>query len=97
MIYGHSFSSYSQKAHIGLYKNATPFEFKVLGPATPENFEALNKLWPIAKFPVLEDEGVAIFEATMIIEHLAIHHAGRGLGAFHSLSRLASSFAGTLS
>jgi hypothetical protein len=36
----------------------------------------LKKLWPIAKFPVLEDEGIAIFEATTIIEHLAIHHAG---------------------
>ena len=76
-LYGHPFSSYSQKALIALYENATPFEFKMLGPATPENFEALKKLWPIAKFPVLEDEGVAIYEATTIIEHLAIHHAGR--------------------
>ena len=71
VLYGHPFSSYTQKALIALYENATPFEFKVVDPATPENFEALKKLWPIAKFPVLEDEGIAIFEATTIIEHLA--------------------------
>ena len=76
VLYGHPFSSYTQKALIALYENATPFEFKVVDPVTPENFEALKKLWPIAKFPVLEDEGIAIFEATTIIEHLAIHHAG---------------------
>ena len=76
VLYGHQFSSYSQMALIALYENATLFEFRALGPATPENFEALKKLWPIAKFPVLEDEGIAIFEASTIIEHLAIHHAG---------------------
>jgi hypothetical protein len=47
VLYGHPFSSYSQKALIALYENATPFEFKVLGPSTPENFEALKKLWPM--------------------------------------------------
>jgi glutathione S-transferase len=76
VLYGHPFSSYTQKALIALYDNATPFEFKVVDPATPENFEALKKLWPIAKFPVLEDEGIAIFEATTIIEHLQIHRGG---------------------
>jgi glutathione S-transferase len=76
VLYGHPFSSYTQKALIPLYENATRFEFRELGPATPENFEALKKLWPIAKFPVLDDEGAAIFEATTIIEHLEIHHAG---------------------
>jgi glutathione S-transferase len=76
VLYGHPFSSYTQKAVIACYENATPFEFRLLDPATPENFEAFKKLWPIAKFPVLEDRGVAIFEATTIIEHLVIHHAG---------------------
>jgi len=51
VLYSHPFSSYTQKALIALYENATPFEFKVLGPATPGNFEALKKLWPIAKLP----------------------------------------------
>jgi glutathione S-transferase len=76
VLYGHPFSSYTQKALIAFYENATPFEFKLLDPATPENFAAFKKLWPIGKFPILEDQGVTIFEATTIIEHLAIHHAG---------------------
>lgn len=76
VLYGHPFSSYTQKALIAVYENATLFEFRVVDPATPENFEALKKLWPIAKFPVLEDEGIAIFEATTIIEHLQIHRGG---------------------
>jgi len=37
VLYGHPFSSYTQKALIALYENATPFEFKVLGPSTPES------------------------------------------------------------
>jgi glutathione S-transferase len=59
VLYGHPFSSYTQKALIALYENATLFEFRVVDPATPENFESLKKLWPIAKFPVLEDEGLS--------------------------------------
>jgi glutathione S-transferase len=75
-LYAHPFSSYSQKTLIALYENATPFEFKMLEPETPQNFEALKKLWPIGKFPVLHDNGVVIFEATSIIEHLALRHPG---------------------
>src|SRR5450631_2521916 len=75
-LYVHPFSSYSQKALIALYENATPFEMKTLGPETPQNFEALKKLWPLGKFPVLDDDGAVVFEATSIIEHLALHHPG---------------------
>jgi glutathione S-transferase len=75
-LYAHPFSSYCQKALIALYENATPFELKMLAPETPQNFEALKKLWPLGKFPVLEDDGAVVFEATSIIEHLALHHPG---------------------
>jgi len=75
-LYAHPFSSYSQKVLIALYENATAFEMKPLGPETPENFEALTRLWPLGKFPVLDDDGVVVFEATSIIEHLALHHPG---------------------
>lgn len=44
VLYGHPFSSYTQKALIALHENATPFEFKAVDSATPENFEALKKL-----------------------------------------------------
>jgi glutathione S-transferase len=75
-LYAHPFSSYSQKVLIALYENATPFEMKLIGPETPRNLEALKKLWPLGKFPVLDDNGAVVFEATSIIEHLALHHPG---------------------
>ena len=36
-LYGHPFSSYTQKALIALYENATPFEFRCIGPDTPQH------------------------------------------------------------
>ena len=75
-LFAHPFSSYCQKALIALYENSTRFSLKMLSPETPENFNALKRLWPIGKFPVLEDNGTAIFEATSIVEYLAIQYPG---------------------
>ena len=75
-FYGHPFSSYTQKALIALYENRTSFEFKVIGPDAPENFESLKNLWPLGKFPALDDQGVAVFESTTIIEYLQLKHPG---------------------
>ena len=36
-LYGHPFSSYTQKALIALYENGTPFEFRAIGQDTPEH------------------------------------------------------------
>jgi len=76
-LFGHPFSSYTWKAKIALYENATPFVFRMLGPEQPDNGAELARLWPLAKFPVLTDDARTIFEATAIIEHLAVHHPGR--------------------
>lgn len=43
-LYGHPFSSYTQKALIALYENELPFDFKIVGPEVPENFERLGRL-----------------------------------------------------
>jgi glutathione S-transferase len=75
-LYGHPFSSYTWKALIALYANGTPFEFREIGPAHPENGEFIAAAHPAGKFPVLLDEGEAIVEATAIIEHLAVYHPG---------------------
>jgi glutathione S-transferase len=75
-LYAHPFSSYCQKALIALYENATPFEYRILAPEAPENYAALARLWPLKKFPVLVDDGRVVVEATSIIEHLGVHHAG---------------------
>jgi glutathione S-transferase len=75
-LYGHPFSSYTQKALIALYENELPFDFKIVGPEVPENFDRLKKAWPLAKFPLLEAHGAIVFEATSIIEYLHVKHPG---------------------
>lgn len=75
-LYAHPFSSYSQKVLVALYENGTPFEYRPLGPEHPAHFAELEALWPLKKFPVLVDDGVPVVEASIIIEHLDLHHAG---------------------
>lgn len=75
-LYAHPFSSYSQKALIAFYENAVPFEYRPLTPELPENYAAMAKLSPVGKFPVLEEGATVVFEATSIIEYLAIAHPG---------------------
>lgn len=73
-LYAHPFSSYCQKVLIALYENATPFSLRMLGEAEANReFEAL---WPLKRMPVLVDEGHTIMEASIIIEHLRLHHPG---------------------
>jgi glutathione S-transferase len=73
-LYAHPFSSYCQKVLIALYGNKTPFEYLTLDD--PRNGADLEAIWPIRKFPVLVDEGRSILEASIIIEHLDLHHPG---------------------
>lgn len=75
-LFAHPFSSYSQKVLIALYENGTPFTFRVLAHTDPAVGAEFAALWPIRKFPVLVDDGQAIAEATIIIEHLDLHHPG---------------------
>jgi glutathione S-transferase len=75
-LFAHPFASYCQKALIALYENGTRFDYRLLDKSEPANFEEFARLWPIRKFPLLVDGGRAIVEATIIIEHLAIHHPG---------------------
>jgi len=74
-LYAHPFSSYCQKVLTALYENATPFTWHVLG----EDAEASREfaaLWPVKRMPVLVDAGRTVMEASIIIEHLQLHHAG---------------------
>ena len=75
-LYAHPFSSYCQKALIALYENGTQFEFRMLDGEHPENGARLMELSPPGKFPVLVDDGVAVAEATIIVEHLDLHYRG---------------------
>jgi glutathione S-transferase len=76
ILYGHHFSSYTQKVLISLYENATPFEFRNLGPETPEHVAEWQRRWPMGKFPLLVDGGRDIVETSIIIEYLELKHPG---------------------
>lgn len=75
-LYGHPFSSYTQKALIALYENNTPFEFRCLGPDTPQHLADWLQRWPLRKFPVLLDGDRSFAETSIIIEYLQIAHGG---------------------
>ena len=76
MFWGHPFSSYTWKALIALYANATPFDFVELVPGDPGQSALLDRMHPAGKFPVLRDGETIVFEATAIIEYLAVRHPG---------------------
>lgn len=75
-LYGHPFSSYTQKVLIALYENGTPFEFRCLGPDTPQHSAAWLQRWPLRKFPLLVDGERNIVESSIIIEYLQLAHPG---------------------
>jgi glutathione S-transferase len=75
-LYGHLFSSYTQKVLIALYENATPFEFRSVGPETPQHSESWLARWPLRKFPLLVDGERNIAETSIIIEYLQLNHPG---------------------
>lgn len=74
-LYGHPFSSYTWKALIALYSAEIPFDFKIVDPDHPEHGAFVASAGPAGKFPVLRDGENVIFEATAIIDYLAVHHA----------------------
>ena len=76
MLYAHPFSSYCQKALIAFYENGTPFEFRMLAPDHPQTMAEFDALWPLKRFPVLVDGDRTVIEASIIIEHLGLHHPG---------------------
>ena len=74
-LYAHPFSSYCQKVLIALYENDIPFELRLL--AGDEQIAAQHAaLWPLKRMPVLVDDGRTVVEASIIIEHLGLHHPG---------------------
>jgi glutathione S-transferase len=76
ILYAHPFSSYCQKVLIALYESATPFEFRILSPDNPAAGAEFVNLWPLRRMPVLHDGEQTMMEATVIIEHLDLCHAG---------------------
>jgi glutathione S-transferase len=77
-LYMHPLASFCQKVLVALYENGTPFNPVIVNLGDPAEREALARMWPIAKFPVLQDEARArtVAESSIIIEYLALHFPG---------------------
>jgi glutathione S-transferase len=79
-LYYHPLASYCWKALIALYEIGASFEPRLVDLGNEASRTAFQKVWPLAKFPVLRDEArnQTVPESTIIIEYLQLHHAGAG-------------------
>ncbi|MFI8617742.1 glutathione S-transferase family protein [Acidovorax sp. NPDC077693] len=76
-LYGHPFSSYTQKVLTALHETGTPYELRNLDPAAPGGHAAeWLRHWPLAMFPVLVDGERTVVESSIVIEHLQLAHPG---------------------
>ena len=77
-LHFHPLSSFCWKALIALYENGVPFTPKLVDLGNPAERAALLALWPIGKFPVLQDveRGEVVPESSIIIEYLDRHYPG---------------------
>lgn len=76
VIYGHPFSSYTQKVLIALHENSTPYELRCIGPDTPQHVAEWLRRWPLRKFPLLVEGERSVVETSIIIEYLQLAHPG---------------------
>jgi len=78
-LYMHPLAAYCHKALIALYENDTPFHAHRVDLSDDAQRAAFYALWPIGKFPVLNDDarGCLVPESSIIIEYLARHYPGK--------------------
>jgi glutathione S-transferase len=71
-LYYHPFASFCQKVLIALYEKDLPFDPVFIDLGDPQHRERLGAVWPMMKFPVLEDEAKALVlpESSVIIEYV---------------------------
>src|SRR5947208_2559049 len=78
-LHFHPLSSFCHKALIALYENDMPFTPKLVNLQDEGERSAFRKLWPIGKFPVLQDDARCeiVAESSVIIEYLDQHYPGK--------------------
>jgi glutathione S-transferase len=72
MLYGHPFSSFTEKVLVALHESDTPFTFRVFGSDDPQAAVEWEALSPMKRFPVMVDRDRTLIETSIIIEHLAL-------------------------
>ena len=75
-LYGHPFSSYTQKVLIALYENDTPFEFRCIGPIRRSIRPSGCSAGRYANSRLVDGER-NIVETSIIIEYLQLMHPGQ--------------------
>jgi glutathione S-transferase len=75
-LYGHPFSSFTEKVLVALYETGTPFTFRIFGPDDPQAEVEWERLSPMKRFPVVVDGDRTLIETSIIIEHLALSRPG---------------------
>jgi glutathione S-transferase len=77
-LYFHPLSSFCHKVLIALYENGTPFTPKLVNLQDEGERAAFRALWPVGKFPVLQDSSRdrMVPESSIIIEYLDQHYPG---------------------
>ena len=76
VLYGHPFSSYTQKVLIALDENEINYEFRSIAPDTPQHVAEWLRRWPLRKFPLLVDGERDVAETSIIIEYLQLVRPG---------------------
>jgi len=78
-LHFHPLASFCWKALIALYENDTPFAPNIVDLGDEQSRTAFFRLWPLGKFPVLEDSarGALVPESSIIVEYLELHYPGR--------------------
>jgi len=71
-LHFHPLASFCWKALIGLYELEVPFEKHLVDLSDPAARDALARLWPITKFPVLRDgaRDRTVPESSIILEYV---------------------------
>lgn len=79
LLHYHPLSSYCHKVLVALYENEVPFTPQMVDLGDPGQRVEFLRLWPIGKFPVLQDAArdKTIPESSIIIEYLEQHHPGK--------------------
>lgn len=79
ILHYHPLSSFCHKVLIALYEKEVPFTPQMVDLADPGQRARFLALWPIGKFPVLQDaaRGKTIPESSIIIDYLEQHHPGK--------------------
>jgi glutathione S-transferase len=78
-LHYHPLASFCWKVLIALYENDTPFEKVIVDLGNEASRAAFVKLWPIGKFPVLQDKARdrIVPESAVIIDYLDQYFPGR--------------------